>query len=67
MAGILSGIPNQANVADDILIGGTQEQHDKSLDQVLRTLEASNITLNAKKCEFDKEELSFLGLTFGKC
>ena len=47
MARILSGIPNQANVADDILIGGTEEEHDRTLDQVLKALNENNITVNS--------------------
>ena len=66
MARVLAGIPNQVNVADDILIGGTQAEHDKALDDVLSALDVNNITVNPTKCKFDAERLSFLGLTFGK-
>ena len=66
MVRLLAGIPNQANVADDILIGGTQADHDGALDLVLNALDTNNITVNTKKCLFDVGQLSFLGLTFGK-
>ena len=66
MARILAGIPNQLNVSDDILIGGTIETHDDALDKVLNALSQSNITVNPAKCMFDVSELSFLGIVFGK-
>jgi hypothetical protein len=66
MARILSGIPNQMNVSDDILIGGSVETHDAALARVLEALSQSNITVNPAKCLFDVAELSFLGIVFGK-
>ena len=61
-----AGIPNQMNVSDDILIGGTTETHDAALASFLDTLNRNNITVNPTKCLFDVGELSFLGLIFGK-
>jgi hypothetical protein len=63
---MLAGIPNQVNVADDILVGGTQKEHDEALKQVLDTLKANGITVNPKKCVFDVNSISFLGLIFCK-
>ena len=64
MQNLLAGIQNQVNLADDILIGGTVEEHDRSLEQVLTVLSQNGITLNPKKCIFDVEEVGFVGLVF---
>ena len=66
MQNMLAGIPNQVNLADDILIGGTREEHDKALRQVLRVLRDKGITLNPKKCVINVDEVVFVGLVFGK-
>ena len=66
MQKMLSGIPHQVNIADDILIGGTVEEHDEALEQVLSILKSKGITLNPKKCIFDAEEARFVGLVFTK-
>ena len=63
MQKLLSGIPNQVNIADDILIGGTQNQHDHSLKTVTERL---NDKGNLKKCVFDMKEGTFVGLVFTK-
>jgi hypothetical protein len=63
---ILAGIPHQFNVADDILIGGTVEEHDRALREVCSVLRAKGITLNPDKCVFDVDEVSFMGLIFSK-
>ena len=66
MTRMLAGIPNQMNVSDDILIGGTTETRDAALSSILDTLDRNNITVNPSKCLFEVGELSFLGLIFGK-
>ena len=66
MQSMLSSISNQVNIADDILIGGTVEEHDKALTEVLRTLKENGITVNVPKCIFDVEEIRFAGLVFNK-
>ena len=63
---ILSGIPNQVNITDDILIGGSVEEHDAALQKVLSALTSNGITLNPDKCVFDVEEARFVGLVFNK-
>ena len=53
MQKMLSGIPHQVNTADDILIGGTVEEHDEALKQVLSILKSKGITLtlnNVLRC-----------------
>jgi len=66
MSKILAGIPNQMNVSDDVLIGGSTETHDAALEKVLAALDRNNITVAPAKCLFDRDQLSFLGIVFGK-
>ena len=63
---MLSSIPNQVNIADDILIGGSVEEHDAALQKVLSALTSNGIIVNPDKCIFDVEEVRFVGLVFNK-
>ena len=48
---------------DDILIfSETFKEHLEKLERVLDRLQTENLKLKKKKCEFLKEEISFLGL-----
>ena len=65
IATVLRGIPNQINVADDILVfGRTKQEHDEALDRVLKRLNDPGASLNRKKCEFCKPEIVFFGMKF---
>ncbi len=66
MQKMLSGIPNQVNIADNILIGGPVEEHDAALEQVLSAMASNGVTVNPGKCVLDVEEVSFIGLVFNK-
>ena len=51
-----------AGVLGHVLIHGkTEEEHDAHLQAVLEKLSAVGITLNLKKCEFNKTRIKFLG------
>jgi hypothetical protein len=64
---MLSGIQSQVNIADDILIGGSVDEHDAALQKVLSALTSNGITVNPDKCSvFDVEEVRFVGLVFNK-
>ena len=64
---ILSGIEGVRNVSDDIIIFGRDQQaHDRALHAVFARLQAKNLTLNPKKCEFNKSSIEFFGYTFSK-
>ena len=64
---ILSGIEGVRNVSDDIIIVGRDQQtHDRALHAVFARLQAKNLTLNPKKCEFNKSSIKFFGYTFSK-
>ena len=61
----LADLPGQQNMTDDVLVFGmTAEEHQKKLMEVLTRLEDIGLTLNLRKCEFYKEELTFYGLRF---
>ena len=57
---MLSSIPNEVNIADDILIGGSVEEHDAALQKFLSALTNNGITVNPDKCFFDIEEVRSL-------
>ena len=52
---------------DDVLIfASTQQEHDARLPTALATIQAAGLTLNKKKCEFNKERVTFLGHVIDK-
>ncbi|KAK9702524.1 RNase H-like domain found in reverse transcriptase [Popillia japonica] len=53
-------------MGDIIIFGSHQKEHDKRLQNVFKILDASGITLNPKKCQFNLDELKFLGHIVGK-
>ena len=53
---LLADIGNAVNIADDIIVfGKSVDEHDDGLNKVSKRLAENNITLNIKKCEFDRE------------
>ncbi|RXN24365.1 Retrovirus-related Pol polyprotein from transposon 412 [Labeo rohita] len=61
----LQGIAGVKNLSDDIIVyGATQADHDKSLTAVFQQLKERGLTLNRKKCEFNKTQLEFFGFIF---
>lgn len=59
---ILSGIKNQNNFQDDIIIyGRTEIEHDNALKEVLGRLKENNVMLNQEKCKIKLREVEFLG------
>ena len=63
---ILAGTPNQTNMADDIMVGGSIQQHDEALMNVCEKLSKAGITLNPDKCIFDVKEVSYMGQVFSE-
>ena len=51
---------------DDILIltKGTLDEHEKELDKILHRETEENLAISLQKCEFAKEQIICLGLTF---
>ncbi|CAC5426706.1 unnamed protein product [Mytilus coruscus] len=64
---VISGIPGVKNISDDIIIyGKSQAEHDKALDATFKRLLENGLTLNLEKCEFNKDQVVFFGVTFSK-
>lgn len=62
MSRILEGEENIVVYIDDILIyAKSLEELHKTVAKVLEILRENNLTINPKKCEFDKTRIDFLG------
>lgn len=60
MSTLLKGLEGTDVAMDDILVyGSDKEEHDRCLDTVLRTIQASGLKLNRAKCHFGRAELQF--------
>ena len=59
----LRDIPGSLN--DDVIVfGKTQSDHDKALQAVFQKFADVNLTVNKRKCEFNKSSISFFGFVF---
>ena len=59
----LAGIDGQENISDDIIVHGKdQAKHDAHLELVIKRLGERGLTLNAAKCQFSMDELTFVGM-----
>jgi len=64
---LIGGVKGALNISDDILVyGRSQEEHDRALNEVLNRLSKGGLTLNASKCEFNKDTISFFGHFFSR-
>ena len=62
---LIRDIPGALNISDDIIaFFKTQEEHDAALTAVFRKFAEVNLTLNKKKCEFNKKSITFFGFVF---
>ncbi|XP_061153604.1 uncharacterized protein plppr3b isoform X2 [Syngnathus typhle] len=62
MAERLQGLEGAEVYMADILVHGeTEEEHDKRLEQVLRVVEEAGLKLNRGKCKFRRRQIKFLG------
>ena len=62
MDSILQGLPHVICYLDDILVtGATETEHLKNLEEVLRRLRDSGVTLKREKCAFFEESVEYLG------
>ena len=58
-------ISGALNISDDVIIfGKTQAEHDIALHKVFRKFSEVNLTLNKRKCEFNKRSITFFGFGF---
>lgn len=63
----LSGISGAINISDDILVfGATQKEHDQHLKATFQRLREHGLTLNKKKCSYNKGTLEFFGYVFSR-
>ena len=61
---ILAGIENVMCFVDDILVtGSTEQEHLKTLEQLLQMLDRHNVRLKKTKCQFLKSQVQYLGYT----
>ena len=61
----LNGLRGVTNISDDILVfGSDQTEHDFNLRACLQRIRDNGLTLNARKCVFNKQSLDFFGYTF---
>ena len=59
----LAGIDGQENISDDIIVHGKdQAEHDANLELVIKRLGERGLTLNAAKCQFSMDKLTFVGM-----
>lgn len=49
------------NFIDDILVFGSEDEHDARLKHVLDVLKENNVLLNFEKCIFNAKKINFLG------
>ena len=63
---ILRGLDGVLCLMDDVLVYGINEtEHDQRLMAALTKIQTARVTLNPKKCEFQKKQLKFLGQLVG--
>lgn len=63
----LAGIEGQQNISDDIIVHGrNQEEHNARLEKVVKRLGECGLTLNAAKCQFSMDELTFVGMVLSE-
>ena len=59
---ILKDCPGAHNIHDDIrVVGASEEEHDERLNQVMKKLEESGLTLNYEKCQIGVSSMEYLG------
>ena len=62
MTELLDGLPGAECFLDDIVVsGGSEEEHDKNLKNVLDVIKKSGLKLNEEKCVFRQKQIEFLG------
>ena len=60
---VLAGIDGEENISDDIIVHGKdKKENDVRLERVIKRLGERGLTLNATKCQFSVEKLTFVGM-----
>ena len=64
---LFKDLPFVMQYIDDVIIASQmEEEHLEHVEKALTILDASGLTLNLRKCEFFKRELTFLGYRIDK-
>ena len=67
---ILQNTERIINIADDIIVFGTDQEprskHDKNLEALMIQTEKYGLVFNATKCNISKNEVSFFGKLYNK-
>ena len=58
---LIRDIPGALNISDVIVFCKTQAEHDAAFQAVFRKSAVVNLTLNKKKCDFNKKSITFFG------
>ena len=62
MSQLVEDIDGAEAIMDDIVIWGRdKDKHEKRLKKVMDKAKSQNLTFNKKKCEFQKEEITYVG------
>ena len=65
MKEVLKDCTGVAIYLDDLCVHGrTRDEHDRNLQKVLAAIREHGLSVNSSKCDFSKEEISFLGFIF---
>ena len=63
----LAGIEGQENISDDIIVHCKhQEEHDLQLEKVIVRLKERGVSINAEKCQFIMDKLTFFGMVLSR-
>ena len=62
----IKGCKNTIHIKDDILVFGAGQEHDRYLEDVLRTLQENSITLRPEKCRLGQPEVKWFGNIYSK-
>merc|ERR1712242_490443 len=64
---VIGDLPNTFCYLDDILVhNSSEEEHQKTLNELFKRLANAGLALSLDKCEFGKSSLDFLGYTIDK-
>ena len=63
---VFAHISNAQLIYDDLFVAAkTEEEHVKSIEQVMKAINDSGLTLNPNKCSFGQKQTSFWGIIYG--
>ena len=58
---VLAACEGSCVIADDIIVLGTDDDHDNRVEGVMKTLKEKGVTANPEKCVFGMDKLVFTG------